>query len=172
MPALPRSRGLLPAWLQLYAPIARRRLGFRIAHLPVTTEAACAAGREVWGYPKFVTGIGFRLEHGRFHGEVRDPEGEGAIFTLSGPLGVCVPAPPLSLVLYSEHGGRHLRTVVDARGTLRLRYGRGLRLRLGGSRHPMAACLRDLGLGGARPLAVMDTHRFQSRLNLGEAVSL
>jgi hypothetical protein len=34
----------------------------------------------------------------------------------------------------------------------------------------MANNLRDLGLDGAHPLIVMDTHRFQSRLNAGVPV--
>ena len=37
----------------------RNPLGFHIVDLPVTTEAACAAGREVWSYPKFVSSRGW-----------------------------------------------------------------------------------------------------------------
>jgi len=35
------------------------RLGFYVHHLPVTTDVACRAGREIYGYPKFVAQIGF-----------------------------------------------------------------------------------------------------------------
>jgi len=43
----------------------------------------------------------------------------------------------------------------------------GIRLQVGQSRHRMADNLRELGLDGARPLAVSSTTRFQSRLNAG-----
>ena len=60
-----------------------------------------------------------------------------------------------------------MRTAVNVRGRVNLRPGRSLQLRVGESTHRMANNLRDLGLDGAHPLLVMDTHRFQSRLNAG-----
>jgi hypothetical protein len=146
---------------------SRRRAGFYVLDLPVTTEVACAAGRELWGYPKFVTDISFELGGGRFRCGVADPAGGPPLIELAGALGPAVPAPPMSMVIYSHLGTRDLRTQVDVRGHSRLHGGRGLTLAISDAHHVMARHARALGLDGARPLAVLETSRFQSRLNAG-----
>lgn len=35
--------------LSLYQPLDKQQVGFHVIDLPVTTQAACVAGREVWG---------------------------------------------------------------------------------------------------------------------------
>jgi hypothetical protein len=154
----------------LYGSVDERHMGFHILDLPVTTPAANAAGRELWGYPKFVAPIPFQLDRKSFESSVVDPDGHGDIFTLSGRLLPSLPIPPMSLVLYSHHRGNLWRTVVNVRGRTNLRPGRSLKLRVGDSTHRMADNLRDLGLDGAHPIIVMDTNRFQSRLNAGVPV--
>lgn len=161
----------ISGWLNLYADIQRRSVGFHILNLPVTTRIAWAGGREMWGYPKFVTDIPFKLTDHHFDSAVMDPKNGKSIARLSGQLGPGVPAPPLSLVLYSQLDDCKLRATVNVRGAVRLRGGGKLRLSVGDSDHDMADNLHDLGLDNARPLLVMDTHQFQSRLNLGEAVT-
>jgi hypothetical protein len=155
----------------LYGSVDERHLGFHILDLPVTTPLANAAGRELWGYPKFVAPIPFHLNRKSFESSVMDPDGHGDIFTLSGRLLPALPVPPMSLVLYSHRGEDLLRTIVNVRGRTNLRLGRSLELRVGDSTHRMANNLRDLGLDGAHPAIVMDTHRFQSRLNAGVPVA-
>ena len=154
----------------LYGSVDERHLGFHILDLPVTTPLANAAGRELWGYPKFVAPIPFHLDRKSFESSVLDPDGNGDILSLSGRLLPSLPVPPMSLVLYSHHRGNLLRTIVNVRGRTNLRLGRSLQLHVGESTHRMADNLRDLGLDGARPLIVMDTDRFQSRLNAGAPV--
>jgi hypothetical protein len=151
----------------LYGSVDERHLGFFILDLPVTTPLANAGGRELWGYPKFVTSIPLHLDRKRFQGSVIDPEGDAEIFTLSGRLLPAIPAPPMSLVLYSHHQGNLLRATVNVRGRMNLRPGGSLQIRVGESTHRMARNLRDLGLDEARAALVLDTHRFQSRLNAG-----
>jgi hypothetical protein len=163
----PTPRNLIQA---LYGSVDERHLGFHILDLPVTTPAANAAGRELWGYPKFVAPIPFHLDAKSFESSVTDPDGNGDIFTLSGRLLPSLPAPAMSLVLYSHHQGDLLRTAVNVRGRVKLRPGRSLTLSVGESNHRMADNLRDLGLDGAHPLMVMDTHQFQSRLNAGAPI--
>jgi hypothetical protein len=155
----------LGGWPQLWSRLGTRRLGFYILNLPVTTEAANVGGREIYGYPKFVTEIPFKLEGGAFSAAVLDPRGREPILTFNGRLGIGVPSTPLSLVLYSVLNGARLRTEVDVRGGTRLRGKGELRLCVGGSDHVMARNLRELGLHDRQPFLVMDTHRFQSRLN-------
>lgn len=159
--------------LDLVTPSVRRTVGFHVLDLPVTTEIANAAGRELWGLPKFVTDLPFRLEAGRlggrFEGRVADPDGGPDIVRLSGRLLPGLPAPGLDLVLYSRRDDAPLRTVVDVSAPSRLAAGAGLRLTVGASAHPMARRLRRLGVEG-RPLLVQYTDRFRSRLNAGVVV--
>ncbi len=144
-----------------------RRLAFHVLHLPVTTEAANAAGRELWGLPKFVTEIPFEFNARRFRGGVLDPDDGSAIVELAGRPGLAMPAPTLDLLLFSNAGGRDLRTTVITRGHTRALLPGSVRLHIGNSSHPMAATLRRLGLQDAKPVVVTLTPDFQSRLNAG-----
>ena len=149
----------------------RNPLGFHIVDLPVTTEAACAAGREVWSYPKFVTPIAFQ-RHGReFKGVVTDPDDRSDLVRVAGRAGLGVRGPLLDLVLYSRHQGQLLRTVVQTRGGAVLYLPGSMRLQLSAtSRHPMTERLRQLGLDGARPVCVSVSDRLQLRLNAGAPI--
>ena len=172
LPVLPEGappvRNLVHA---LYGSVDERHLGFHVLDLPVTTDLACAGGREIWGFPKFVTDIPFRLDRKKFESSVRDPDGQKSIVSLSGRLSPGLPMPPMSMVLYTHLEEEILRSTVNVRGRVTLRPGHTLRLQVGESHHRMANNLRDLGLDGARPVAVMDTHRFQSRLNAGVPIA-
>jgi hypothetical protein len=160
----------LRRWADLARPPAQRRLGMYVVDLPVTTPVANAAGRELWGYPKFVTGLPLRL-HGRcLDARVLDPDG-GEICALAGRMGRGAPVPPLSLMTYTLLGGRLLRTHVDVRGGTTMRTAGALRLHLGESSHPMAARLRALGRDRARPAVVMVSEHTQSILHAGVAAT-
>lgn len=172
LPVLPEGAPQVRNPIQgLYGAVDERHLGLHVLDLPVTTALACAGGREVYGLPKFVTEIPFRLDRNGFETGVLDPDGQGSIFSLSGRLRPGVPVPPMSLVLYSHLEGEMLRSTVNVRGRMTLRPAHGLHLHVGESNHRMANNLRELGLEGARPVVVMDTHRFQSRLNAGVPMS-
>src|SRR5690606_18742683 len=157
--------------LTLMGALDRNPMGFHILDLPVTTEAACAAGREAWGLPKFITPIDFELRGREFRGSVRDPQGDHPIVTLEGKGGLGVPGPLLDLALYSVRDGELLRTLVNTRGGGCNRLGGSLRVSIDPqSRHPMAERLRQLGLEGARPLLMSSSHKLQLRLNAGAVV--
>ncbi|MBZ0236221.1 MAG: acetoacetate decarboxylase family protein, partial [Deltaproteobacteria bacterium] len=130
----------------LYRPVDARATGAYVIDLPVTTAIANAGGRELWGYPKFVTDISFQLDRTRFECAVADPTGGASIMMLAGRLGLGVPAPPMSVVTFSNRRDELVRTHVNVRGAVRARGGGGLRLVVGASRHPMAERLRRLGL--------------------------
>lgn len=144
-----------------------RRVGYYIVDLPVTTARAWSAGRELWGYPKFITPIDFRLQRKRLRCRVGDPDGKNAIMTIEGALGFGLPSPALDLVTFECLGDQDRRTIIQTRGGGRFYSACKIHLRLGASPHPMAERLRRLALDGARPLAVWVSTRFQSRLNAG-----
>lgn len=153
--------------LSLYRSLDKRHIGFHVIDLPVTTAAACAAGKEIWGYPKFVTPIDFSLEARSFHGTVADPATQHTMIELSGRFSVGLPAPQLDLVLYSRLGDQLLRTLVNTRGGGTLSLPGSVRLKVSDSAHPMAQRLIQLGLDNAAPKLLFHTHGLQLRLNAG-----
>ena len=161
---------LLPL-LDLYSNPEKRTTAFYIIDLPVTTAAANAAGREMWGFPKFVTDIPMELSGRNLNVSVQDPESKAAIMTFKGKMGLGLPSPALSLKLYSFLNDETLSTAVNVRRGASLRSAGSMKLTVGNSSHPMAERLRDLGLDEKAPLAVMSTTNFQSRLNLGISVA-
>lgn len=160
----------LGGWKDLLTTLQQpemRHVAFHILDLPVTTAAANAAGREIWGFPKFVTGIPFRLQGRELLCQVMAPETEVPVMTLSGRMGASMPAGPLSLTLLSHHEGHLCRSTVNVRGATRVALPGSVRLVVNGGGHAMADRLKALGLDNAAPLALMWTHAFQSRLNEG-----
>ena len=156
--------------LDLYANPETRKSGFYVIDLPVSTSAANAAGREIWGFPKFVTEISFELDKHNFSGSVLDPDGKEGIVNLEGRMGMGILSPAMHLKLYSYLDGEELATVVNLKRGSTLRSGGSMKLTVGKSEHLMAERLRALGLDGASPLALVSTDKFQSRLNLGVPV--
>lgn len=158
--------------MSLLGSLDKNPLGLHIVDLPVTTDAACAAGREAWGYPKFVTPIGFDLKGKHFLGTVTDPQDQSELVSLEGRFGLGVRGPLLDLALYSRLNGQMLRTLVNTRGGAIVSTGGSLRLHVSASaRHPMAERLRAMGLDGAKPVCVSRSHRLQLRLNAGAPVA-
>ncbi len=139
-----------------------------VVDLPVTTRTANAAGREIWGYPKFVTPITFSLQDRRFSSSVTDPEADEPIVTIFGQMGMPLPSPPISFSTFTLRDQRLLRTTITVRGRCAIR-GRGnVTLRVGrGSQHRMAQNLRALDLDGARPIALITTQKFKATLPEG-----
>lgn len=164
----------LGGWRDLLSTLSHpeeRHVAFHIIDLPVTTAAANAAGREIWGYPKFITAIPFKLQGRDFDCQVMlSNNSDEAIMQLSGRMGASLPMAALSLTLLSLREQQLIRTTVNVRGASRLALAGSLRLRVPNQSHPMAQHLHALGLDGAAPVAVSWTHDFQSRLNAGVVI--
>ena len=157
--------------LSLLSSLDRASVGYYIVDLPVTTPAACAGGRELWGYPKFVTNIEFSLQGNRFDGSVTDPDSGEALVRLCGNAGFGIPGPLLDLVLYSRHEGKTLRTLVNTRGGAKVCLPGSMHVEVSDSAHPMAQRLRTLGLDHAKPFMLFHSHALQLRLNAGAVMS-
>lgn len=171
IPVVPRSaKKPFSSLLDLYSNLTTRRTGFYVLDLPVTTAAADAAGRELWGFPKFVTGIDYFQAGRHLHMRVQDPQTQGDILTFSGVQNPAIKLPPLSVITYSSLKGAALRTAVDVRGKVETSLGGNLTLHIGDSAHPMAQHLRDLGLQGAKPVLLQVSDEFQSRLPAGQLI--
>lgn len=169
--AIPASRvGRLRALeaLDLVKPADGRDVGTYIMQLPVTTEHARAGGVELFGYPKFVADIEFTPRGDAFTGVARERESGEEIVRLEGRARYSLPVPGGDVITWSRLGGRLLRTHIAMEQALRVAPGRGFRLAVGRSRHPMAAQLRELGLDGARPFTVLRSDAYRSVLPLGK----
>ncbi len=137
-----------PSGLERIRGFARGDLGAYIHRLPVDQAFTCAAGRDIWGFPKWVTTIDIDepAEGADRHRCVtaRLVDGNHHVLTLTvfggGRLALPATAPPT----YSFDGGILRKTLWSTRTA-------GVSGRPGGARlvlgdHPMAEELRSLGL--------------------------
>ena len=168
IPVRPQGvRSWIPGPLDLLRQVDKRTVGFYVKELPVTTDAACQAGRTFWGYPKFVTEIGFGLQRRSLTCTVSDPEGESSIMSLTGDMGRSIRIPPFSFFNYDRLDGQPLRTTIYVRGATYLHLPGKVRLTLGDSDHFMKETLLNLGMSDKRPFAMMLSRESQSRLHAG-----
>ena len=163
------SSRIFPAY-EFLKKTTDRTLGFHILDLPVTTDLANSLGREVWGYPKFVTEIPLDFSR-NFEGKVMDPDCGEEIFSFSTKIGMGLIVPGVDLTLYSNHENSIIKTIVDVYAPMKTSFNPKAQLRLGSSQHKMVENLRDLDLQNNRPLIIQSTKSFQSFLNLGEKVA-
>jgi Acetoacetate decarboxylase (ADC) len=140
-----------------------------VAHLPVTTEIANQAGREIWGYNKFVAAIDVKSEGKAFFTVLRD-SGNDIICTLEGTRVASVPAPASDIVTVSLHHGRLTKTLIRVLTPSLASSGDSFVLKVGASRHPMTSGLLTVGLDGARPVLIHYTDPFQALLFPGQAL--
>jgi hypothetical protein len=83
--------------------------------LPVTTDVACAAGREIWGYPKWVTPIEWHRNGRTLRGDV----GHEVVVEVGTSWAPALPL-PLSFTTFTVLDGRLVRTRVRAHGRVQL----------------------------------------------------
>jgi hypothetical protein len=133
-----------------------RGRGVYIHHLPVDREFTLAAGRQIWGYPKFLADV-FIDEDAR--GSTCTLRHEGSeVLQLRVRRGL-LPVPQPALPTYTFCDNALLVTSWETAGRARGRPG-GATLRLGD--HPIAEELRGLGLP-RRALASSAVARFSAR---------
>jgi hypothetical protein len=138
-----------------------------VVHLPVNTALANRAGREIWGYNKFVAAIDIASKTAHFSMTIRDPDNV-TIARFSGTRGVVVSMPPTDLITFSLLDGQLLRATIQVMTPSQLGGGGGFSLQIGDSTHAMAQSLRTLGLDGISPVLVQYADPFQSLLFPGQ----
>ncbi len=143
-------------------------VGGHILHLPVTTQIACAGGRELWGYPKFVAEMPIEMTSGRMQAALVH-EGQRVLsMRVPVPGGPGLPMPDLNTL--SVHEGRLLRTRIATHCRTRVARGGGVQLTLDQPEHPVCRTLAALGLP-AQAALVLHSDPFVSLLPLGLAVA-
>jgi len=149
----------------------RWAIGAYVLEMPVTIPAARAAGREIWGYPSYLTDVPLEISDRAFSYRVMDgPCGEEVLSV------ECTPGPGVTMragdmVTLSNHEDAIMRTVVEVDAAYRNSTCRRLRIVASSSDHRFARSVRDLGLDRTRPFVVQSTDSFRSRLNRGWPVA-
>jgi hypothetical protein len=162
----------------VYLPTFLRRsgkdwgsIGAYVLEMPVTIPQARAAGREIWGFPKFETRIPFRLTGKSFEFEVKDPHTDGVILAVEGLMGPGIPVRATDLVTFSNMNDSIWKTIIVVDAMYALCTAKGVSLKVGSSTHGMAKNVNDLGLADINPFLIMSSDNFRSLLNPGNAVA-
>ena len=161
---LARRSGSAPSTIRtLLTPASVETAGWYAVSLPVTTGFACAAGRELWGFPKYVTRIDTEF--------VRDGAqvilGDELVVEHRARFGMKVSAP--TYVCFSALDGRIIRTVVPMEHTLRLGGARSVQVHVTGD-GPTAQVAQRLGLDRLRPMMAARADQLKFALPLGTTV--
>lgn len=158
---LARRRGTVPSAMRTLVAIPEvDDAGWYVATLPVTTGFSCAAARELWGFPAYVTRVDTDFARART-GVVL---GEELMIEHRSRFGVTVPSPPY--VYFSEREGRLLRTVVSSTHGVRMGGARSVRIQVAGD-GPTADIVRRLGLDQRRPMLAARADHVAFHLPLG-----
>jgi hypothetical protein len=141
--------------------------GTFITHLPVDQEFTCAAGNEIWGYPKSVEQIDVEQTDASSRWTLR-MDGE-LVLRLTVPRGGTDAMPAMPMTSYTLRGGRPHATPFTQGGTgSAITFGgAGVELELGD--HPIAKELRSLALP-AEP--VLSTWLENMQATFGEPTAL
>lgn len=147
-------------------------IGFWVQHLPVTTKEANVAGREIWGYPKFITKIPIEFDfiQKKFSGKVQDPNSKNLILSIEGKLNSILSLPAFSFLTYSYLGNKLIRTIINVKGRLKFSFNKSFKIQSISSNHTFAQTLKQLGLENHPSYAIMYGNHWQSRLNKGNIV--
>jgi hypothetical protein len=140
-----------------------------VVDLPVTTAEANRAGREIWGYNKFVASIKVEKRGKAFSTVLCDAQ-NGLIGAFEGVRGPSVPAPPEDILTFTIHQGRLVKTVIRVLTPFEASRGDGFAFKIGTSSHPMTSHLRTAEIDGAQPVLVHYADPFQSLLFPGRTL--
>ncbi|SHJ85011.1 Acetoacetate decarboxylase (ADC) [Desulfatibacillum alkenivorans DSM 16219] len=146
-------------------------IGAYVIEMPVTIPQARAAGRELWGFPKFQTKIPFKLQGNRFEFGVKDPETDEWIVEVKGSHTAGIRMTGTDLVTFSNFRGKIWKTIIDTNVKYKNCFVKDLEVRVGKSSHGMTENIKALGLETAKPFIMWTSDNLRSRLNHGEAIA-
>jgi hypothetical protein len=148
-----------------------KKLGAYVLEMPVTIPAARAAGREIWGFPKFLTTIPSDLSGNHFEFGVNDPDTGKSIVEVKGEMGTGFSAKAFDFVSFNNYEDTIFKVVTEVNGKMKNCTCKSIEVKAGPSQHRMAKNIRDLGLENAKPFAILSSDNLQTRLNPGKPVA-
>ena len=146
-------------------------IGAYVLEMPVTIPEARAAGRELWGFPKFETSIPSRLEGNSFEYKVNDPDTNESIVEVRGRHTPGIPMTGFDLVTFSNLRNKIWKTIIDTDVRYKTCLLKNIEVKVGKSEHRMAKNIKALGLDKKKPFILQSADNFKSRLNQGKSVA-
>jgi hypothetical protein len=146
-------------------------IGAYVLEMPVTIPQARAAGRELWGFPKFETTIPSKFSGSTFEFGVKDPDKEEWIIQVKGSHYPGIPMKGFDLVTLSNFRNKIWKTIIHTQVIYRNCLLKNLDVTVGKSNHGMAQNIKALGLDTAKPFILQTSDKFKSRLNHGSAIA-
>lgn len=146
-------------------------IGAYVLEMPVTIPQARAAGRELWGFPKFETKIPFSLSGRNFEFGVKDPQNDHWIVQVSGMHYPGFPMKGFDLVTLSNFREKIWKTIIHTQVTYSNCLLKNIKVSVGNSSHGMANNIKTLGLDTTKPFMLQTSDKFKSRLNHGTAIA-
>ena len=161
---LTRRRGRHPSLVRsLFESSPQNDQGLLVLSLPVTTQTACVAGKELWGYPKYVTRIGTRFDENA----ARVRLGTELELDLGPVHGLRCPVP---LATFTDLHGQLLRTQVDVHIRPKVGVPSQCSLHLLGGDGQSAEVVQALGLHHAQPMLAFHSRAFSAILPAGKVI--
>jgi hypothetical protein len=148
-----------------------KNMGAYVLEMPVTIPAARAAGREIWGFPKFITTIPYALSGNRFEFGVDDPDTREPIVRVKGEMGAGFSGKAFDFVSFNNYEDTIFKVITEVNGSMKNCLSKRVEVKAGPGNHRMTQNIRDLGLETATPLAIMSSDFLQTKLNPGKPVA-
>ena len=148
-----------------------KNMGSYVLEMPVTIPAARAAGREIWGFPKFLTTIPYSLTGNRFEFGVNDPDTNESIVEVKGEMGPGFSAKAFDFVSFNNYEDTIFKVITEVNGKMKTCMCKNVKVKAGSGDHRMAKNIRDLGLETAKPMVIMSSDYLQTRLNPGRPIA-
>ncbi len=146
-------------------------MGGYVLEMPVTTPAARAAGREIWGYPKFLANIPYSLYGRKFEFQVVDRSTEEFIVSVTGETGPGISQKGFDLVSYTNYESDIWKIIVDVDARVKICTCSMIEVKTGSGNHRMARNIRDLGFERTKPFIIICADGCRTRLNAGRPVA-
>ena len=158
-----RRKGTRPSLVRLVSDMAADdNQGIWVVTLPVTTDLAFRAGKEIWGYPKYVTPIETRFGPGEGHVRL----GDELTLDVKGAKG---PSRPLPVVTYTKLDGQLLRTEISVEKNVRFGLGGSASLKIQG-KGPTSDAVVALGMDQTSAVMTFRCEPFRAILPPGRAL--
>jgi hypothetical protein len=161
-----KRKGTSPSLLRLARDIRQQEeQALWVVNLPVTTKEARAAGLEIWGFPKYVTGIDtdFTANH---TGVTLENE---FILEMRNPGGIRIKGQPF--VNFTINEGHLIRTIVEVDNKVQFGSAGTVKLKIIGN-GPTANNMKILGLAELSPFLTFRADGFRSILPDGKNLGL
>jgi acetoacetate decarboxylase len=159
-----RRAGTAPSlWSVLYNQRKIEDMGMYVVNLPVSSRAALTAGVEIWGFPKYVTGIATSFQPDRIQVTLENE------FVLTHSRGFGFEIQGIPIITYTFRNNRLLRTIVEVGHRMRFGGAHSIRLRINGD-GPTAATAKALGLDAIRPTFAFRTEGWKAVLPEGKDI--